>query len=97
MASTRINGGLTINGEKIYYDSKWVEVALSHHSILKQDGGKMAEAYNHAKYLPERTEMIQDWADFLEGFMLTNPVLKSLHQPTLSLLVQPTHKSYQLA
>ena len=97
MASTRINGGLTINGEKIYYDSKWVEVALSHHSILKQDGGKMAEAYNHAKYLPERAEMIQDWADFLEGFMLTNPALQSLHQPTLSLLVQPTHKSYQLA
>lgn len=97
MASTRINGGLTINGEKIYYDSKWVEVALSHHSILKQDGGKMAEAYNHAKYLPERTEMIQDWADFLEGFILTCSALQSLHQPTLLLLVQPTHKSYQLA
>jgi len=96
MASTRINGGLTIKGEKKYYDSKWVEVALSHHSILKQDGGKMAEAYNHAKYLPERKEMIQDWADFLEGFIMTNPALQSLHQPSLALLVQAKRMSYQL-
>jgi len=97
MASTSLNGGLTLNDEKKRFESKWIEVALSHHSIKKEDGGAMAEAYNHAKYLPERKEMIQDWADFLEGFIMTNPELQSLHQPTLSLLVQPTRKSYQLA
>jgi integrase len=83
MASTSYNGGLFINGEKKYYKSQWVEVALSHKSIKKKDGGAMAMPYNRAKYLPERIEMTQVWADFLLGLVptslsLTSPRLKSL-------------------
>ncbi len=96
MASTSLNGGLILKGEKKRFESKWIEVALSHHSIKKEDGGAMAEVYNHAKYLPERIEMAQDWADYLESFMLTNPSLKSLHQPSLALLVQPKQTLYRI-
>jgi hypothetical protein len=28
---------------------------------------KVAAAYNHAKYLKQRTAMMQWWADYLEG------------------------------
>jgi integrase len=82
MASTSYNGGLMVNGEKKDCKSKWVEAALSH-TIKKKDGGKVAAAYNHAKYLPERREMAQYWADFLLGLVptslsLTSPRLKSL-------------------
>jgi integrase len=97
MASTSLNGGLTLNDEKKRFESKWIEVALSHHSIKNEDGGAMAQAYNHAKYLPERKEMIQDWANFLEGFIMTNPALKSLHQPNLALLAQPMQMLSRIA
>jgi len=30
-------------------------------------GNDVKRAYNHAKYLPERTKMMQHWADYLDG------------------------------
>ena len=105
MASTCFNEGLpSSNGKKKNYKSKWVEVALSHHSILKEDGGKMAEPYNRAKYLDERKPMSQDWADFLQQlyqenpsqeFILKHPFLQFSSQRSLELLVQPKRKSCQ--
>lgn len=40
------------------FDSKYIEAQLAH-----QKRDKVAAAYNHAAYLPQRTEMMQAWAD----------------------------------
>lgn len=42
------------------YDHQHIEAQLSH-----QIGNKVAAAYNHAKYLPQRRQMMQDWADLV--------------------------------
>ncbi len=44
------------------YPEAHIEMQLAH---VKKD--KTAAAYNHAKYLAERTRMMQDWADWLES------------------------------
>ena len=44
------------------FDEPHVELQLAH---MKRN--KVAAAYNHAKYLKQRTEMMQWWADYLEG------------------------------
>ena len=36
-------------------------------SLLIMKRNKVAAAYNHAKYLRQRTVMMQWWADYLEG------------------------------
>jgi integrase len=51
----------TILNEK-GFDEKHIEVQLAH---LKRD--KVAAAYNYAKYLPQRTKMMQWWADYLDA------------------------------
>jgi hypothetical protein len=38
-----------------------IEMQLSH-----VDSNDVRRAYNHAKYLPQRTEMMQVWADYLD-------------------------------
>lgn len=43
------------------YNSDHIEMQLSHDSDDEVRG-----AYNHAKYLPQRTTMLQDWADYLD-------------------------------
>jgi integrase len=43
------------------YDENHIEAQLAH---LKRN--KVAAAYNHAKYLPQRTQMMQEWADYLD-------------------------------
>jgi integrase len=40
-----------------------IEAALAH-----QDEDDVRRAYNRAKYLPERTKLMQDWADLLDEF-----------------------------
>jgi integrase len=44
------------------FDEAHVEMQLAH---LKRN--KVAAAYNHAKYLKQRTAMMQWWADYLEN------------------------------
>ncbi len=44
------------------FDEPHVELQLAH---MKRN--KVAAAYNHAKYLKQRTVMMQWWADYLEG------------------------------
>ena len=51
------------------YPSQHIEVQLAH---LKQN--KVSGAYDHAQYLEPRTEMMQDWADFLEETQRTGRV-----------------------
>ena len=44
------------------YNSDWIEKALSHSgkNVIRQ-------TYNKAKYLQQRAQMLQDWADFVES------------------------------
>jgi len=44
------------------WESKLVERQLAH-----TDKNSVRAAYNHAEYLPERTKMMQAWADYLDG------------------------------
>jgi integrase len=44
------------------FDEAHIELQLAH---MKRN--KVAAAYNHAKYLKQRTEMMQWWADYLEA------------------------------
>lgn len=45
------------------FDDDVIEAALAH-----QDEDEIRAAYNRAKYLPQRTKLMQDWADFLDQF-----------------------------
>jgi integrase len=43
------------------FDEEYIEMQLAH---MKRD--KVAAAYNHAKYLKQRTKMMQWWGDYIE-------------------------------
>jgi integrase len=43
------------------FSEEWIELQLAH-----QKRNKVAAAYNHAKYLKQRIQMMQWWADYLE-------------------------------
>lgn len=43
------------------YDNQHIEMQLAH-----TQRNKVAGAYNHALYLPQRVEMMQDWGDYLD-------------------------------
>lgn len=47
---------------EVGYQHAHIEVQLSH---LEKD--KVSGAYNHAKYIPQRAKMMQEWADYLDG------------------------------
>jgi integrase len=44
------------------FDEAHIELQLAH---MKRN--KVAAAYNHAKYLKQRTDMMQWWADYLDA------------------------------
>jgi len=46
----------------LQYNHEWIEVQLAH-----KVGNEVSRAYNHYQYLPERTSMMQAWADYLDG------------------------------
>lgn len=54
MASTLLN-------ESGKYRPDVIEMQLAH-----GERNKVREAYNHARYLPERRKMMQEWADYLD-------------------------------
>jgi len=43
------------------YTHEHIELQLAH-----QDRNKVSASYNHAKYLPQRAKMMQEWADYLD-------------------------------
>lgn len=43
------------------YNSDWIEKQLAH-----EEGNSIRRAYNHAEYLDDRRQMLQDWADYLD-------------------------------
>ena len=54
MASTNLH--------ELGYESDWIEIQLAH-----LDDNKVRAAYKHAKYMAGRKEMMQSWADYLDG------------------------------
>jgi integrase len=54
MASTRLH--------EMQWPSHLVELQLAH-----KEGNKVKAAYNYAEHLPRRREMMQAWADYLDG------------------------------
>jgi integrase len=53
-ASTRLH--------EMGYRSEIIELQLAH-----TERNRVKAAYNHADYLPERRQMMQAWADWLDG------------------------------
>lgn len=53
------------------YKEAHIELQLAH-----QPRNKVSSAYNHAKYIPERTKMMQNWADYLDKNRLESAVLE---------------------
>jgi len=49
------------------YDSDVIERQLAH-----KEGNAIKAAYNHARHLPERVEMMQQWADYLDSLRDNN-------------------------
>jgi len=43
------------------FDPAWIEIQLAH-----GERNKVVAAYNHADYIPQRQEMMQSWADYLD-------------------------------
>ena len=47
------------------YNRDWIERQLAHN-----EGNQVRASYNHALYLPERRQMMQEWADYLDRLKL---------------------------
>lgn len=45
--------------QELGLEKEWIEAQLSHSRSKGED-------YNHAKYVPQRRKMMQDWADLLD-------------------------------
>ena len=52
----------TLLDEVLDYRIEWIEQQLAH--VVKDPNGR---AYNRTKHLAQRTEMMQRWADYLDG------------------------------
>jgi integrase len=61
MASTNFNEARKPDGSR-RWDKDAIERQLAH-----VEGNSVRDVYNYAEYLPERREMMQWWADWLEG------------------------------
>ena len=56
------------------YNPDWIEAQLAH---SKQD--VVRASYNHAQWLSQRREMMQQWADFIDG-LNTDPIAVPINQ-----------------
>lgn len=50
------------------YNHDHIELQLAH----AEDEGDTSKAYNYAEYLPQRTKMMQEWADYLDAIKKEN-------------------------
>ena len=55
------------------FDHQHIELQLAH-----QEQNQVIAAYNHALYIPQRTTMMQQWADYLDELKAGAKIL-SLH------------------
>jgi integrase len=52
----------TAIAERLHLDTQWIERQLSHRT-----SERLGESYDRAQYLDDRREMMQTWADYLDG------------------------------
>ena len=57
--------------EKLKYDSEVIERQLAH-----KPSGALGEAYDRTQFLPERVQMMQDWANYLKIASSENTITK---------------------
>jgi hypothetical protein len=62
MASTSLN--------EMHYNRDHIERQLAH-----SESNDVRAAYNYAEYIPERTKMMQSWADYLDSLKAGATVL----------------------
>jgi len=58
------------------YNPDWIEAQLAH---SKQDA--VRASYNHAQWLSQRREMMQQWADYIDGLRAGSNVVLSTRAP----------------
>ena len=58
-----LRGTLSTALNELNYEPRWIEAQLSH-----ADHNLVRGSYNHAEYVPQRREMMQDWADLLDSY-----------------------------
>jgi len=51
----------TVIAERLHIDTQWIERQLSH-----KTNEKLGESYDRTKYIDDRRQMMQTWADYLE-------------------------------
>jgi integrase len=66
--ATRTTGSTKLN--EMGYPSDWIERQLAHVEM-----NTVRRTYNHADYLTNRTEMMQKWADYLDGLEMGAQVI----------------------
>lgn len=71
---------MTVHGFRGVASTELHEMSCPHEHIELQlahmERNKVAAAYNHAKYVPQRKKMMQAWADRLDELRGTGVVLK---------------------
>ena len=77
-----IRGTISTALNELGYPKPWIEAQLSH-----SDKDKVSAAYNHAEYIEQRRDMMQNWADRLDqwveyGFQDVQPIQALQSVPT---------------
>ena len=58
--------------EKLKYDSEIIERQLAHKA-----SGPLGDAYDRTQFLDERTDMMQDWANYLDILMSEEKIIRA--------------------
>jgi len=53
----------TLLAERLRFNPQWIERQLSH-----KTNENLGESYDRTQFLDDRREMMQAWADYLDGF-----------------------------
>jgi integrase len=61
LAGHGIRGTISTALNEMGYRGEWIEAQLSH-----ADPNKVRGSHNHAEYVEQRREMMQDWADYID-------------------------------
>lgn len=72
--ATRTTGSTRLN--ELGFAADWIERQLAH-----AEPNAVRRTYNHARHLPERAKMMQQWADMLDEWKAGNSKVIALHAP----------------
>jgi integrase len=54
------------------YEREMARQDVIEKQLAHEEGNKIKAAYNRAQYMPERTKLMQDWADYVDGVVGEN-------------------------